>query len=173
MKPLDNINGAGIHKFFILSVIFVVIIMKTIFPKEGNAAVFKNPAGIYLLKVNNRNTRTRYEICSKLTIKILERRQWQWKQLRRLGATKGRFPVHDLLKGSFMKYLLVSVCPLKLEKTLVQSDVVIIITIYYLLKSVFLLHDRTSPCFSVKLMLDFRLHPWVLLLRTTNRFHNF
>ena len=33
------------------------------------------PAGIYLLKVNNRNTGTRCEICSKLTIKILERRQ--------------------------------------------------------------------------------------------------
>ena len=30
------------------------------------------PAGIYLLKVNNRNTRTRGEICSKLTIKIPE-----------------------------------------------------------------------------------------------------
>ena len=27
------------------------------------------PAGIYLLKVNNRNTRAKYEICSKLTIK--------------------------------------------------------------------------------------------------------
>ena len=27
------------------------------------------PAGIYLLKVNNRNSRTRCEICSKLTIK--------------------------------------------------------------------------------------------------------
>ena len=34
------------------------------------------PAGIYLLKVNNTNTRTRYEIYSKLTIKIPERRQW-------------------------------------------------------------------------------------------------
>ena len=34
------------------------------------------PADIYLLKVNNRNTRTRREICSKLTIKITERRQW-------------------------------------------------------------------------------------------------
>ena len=32
------------------------------------------PAGIYLLKVNNRNTRTRFEICSKLTIKTPERR---------------------------------------------------------------------------------------------------
>ena len=32
-----------------------------------------NPAGIYLLKVNNRNTRTRCVICSKLTIKTPER----------------------------------------------------------------------------------------------------
>ena len=32
------------------------------------------PASIYLLKVNNRNTRTRCEICSKLTIKTPERR---------------------------------------------------------------------------------------------------
>ena len=34
-----------------------------------------NPAGIYLLKVNNRNTITKCEICSKLTIKTPERRQ--------------------------------------------------------------------------------------------------
>ena len=34
-------------------------------------------AGIYLLKVNNRNTRTRCEICSVLTIKIPERRHWR------------------------------------------------------------------------------------------------
>ena len=33
------------------------------------------PAGIYLLKINNRNARTRCEICSKLTIKTPERRQ--------------------------------------------------------------------------------------------------
>ena len=33
-------------------------------------------AGIYLLKINYRNTRTRCEICSKLTIKTQERRQW-------------------------------------------------------------------------------------------------
>ena len=34
-------------------------------------------AGIYLLEFNNRNTRTRCEICSKLTRKIPERRQWR------------------------------------------------------------------------------------------------
>ena len=33
-----------------------------------------NPSGIYLLEVNIRNTRTRCELCSKLTIKIPERR---------------------------------------------------------------------------------------------------
>ena len=34
-----------------------------------------NPAGNYMFKVNNKNTRTRCEICSKLTIKIPEQ-QW-------------------------------------------------------------------------------------------------
>ena len=34
-------------------------------------------ANIYLLKVNNGNTRKRREICSNLTIKTLERRQWR------------------------------------------------------------------------------------------------
>ena len=33
------------------------------------------PAGNYMFKVNNRNTRTKCEICSKLTIKTPERRQ--------------------------------------------------------------------------------------------------
>ena len=33
-------------------------------------------ASIYLLKVNNRNTGTRYGICSKLTIKIPEQQHW-------------------------------------------------------------------------------------------------
>ena len=35
-----------------------------------------NPVGIYLLKFNDRNARTRCEICSKLTIKAPER-QWR------------------------------------------------------------------------------------------------
>ena len=38
---------------------------------------WRNPAGNCMFKVNNRNTRTRCEICSKLTIKIPERRQWR------------------------------------------------------------------------------------------------
>ena len=47
----------------------------------GNMLLKHIRAGIYLFKVNNRNTRTRCEICSKLTIKTIERHQW-----RRLGA---------------------------------------------------------------------------------------
>ena len=35
-----------------------------------------NPASIYLLKINNRNTRKRCKICSKSTIKTPERRHW-------------------------------------------------------------------------------------------------
>ena len=38
---------------------------------------FPTPADIYLLKVNNRNTRARCEICSKLTINTPERRLWR------------------------------------------------------------------------------------------------
>ena len=39
--------------------------------------LFCFPAAIYLLTVNNRNPRTRCEICSKLTIKTPERRHWR------------------------------------------------------------------------------------------------
>ena len=34
------------------------------------------PDGIYLLKVNDRNIRTRCEVCSRLTIKAPEQRRW-------------------------------------------------------------------------------------------------
>ena len=37
---------------------------------------FSNPAGNYMFKVNGRNTRTKCEICSELTIKIPARHQW-------------------------------------------------------------------------------------------------
>ena len=38
---------------------------------------FKVPAGNYMFRVSNRNTRTRCELCSKLTRQILERRHWR------------------------------------------------------------------------------------------------
>ena len=49
------------------------------FSENSNSGVYSNVhncniVGIYLLKVNNRNTRTRYELCSELTVKTPERR---------------------------------------------------------------------------------------------------
>ena len=44
------------------------------FPNKFHGRTCTHPA-FYLLKVNNRSTRTRCEICSKLTIKTPERRQ--------------------------------------------------------------------------------------------------
>ena len=35
------------------------------------------PVGIYMFKVNNRNTRSKCEICSKLTMKTPERGHWR------------------------------------------------------------------------------------------------
>ena len=39
--------------------------------------VIDNPAGIHLLKVNNRNTKTRCEMSLDITIKTQERRHWR------------------------------------------------------------------------------------------------
>ena len=43
----------------------------------SNCKKAPNPAAINLLKVNNKKTRAMCEICSKLTIKTPERRQWR------------------------------------------------------------------------------------------------
>ena len=54
--------------------------MELLLPRNNDNKVkylTPHPAGIYLLKVNNRNTRTRCEICSKLTIKTPERCHWR------------------------------------------------------------------------------------------------
>ena len=40
------------------------------------SSFYFSPASIYLLKVNNENTRTKCETCSKLIIKTPEQRQW-------------------------------------------------------------------------------------------------
>ena len=44
---------------------------------KSSIKVNNNPANIYMLKVNNGNSRKRYEICSKLAIKTPGRRQWR------------------------------------------------------------------------------------------------
>ena len=60
----------------------------------------------YMFKVNNRNTRTRYEICSKITIKTPERRQrhlvflccYFWADKCRLGYKKTLIRMAELYK---------------------------------------------------------------------------
>ena len=42
----------------------------------GEISIVDIPLNIYLLKVSNINTGTKCEICSKLTIKTTQRRQW-------------------------------------------------------------------------------------------------
>ena len=44
---------------------------------DTNSVVWFYPSIIYMFKVNNGNTRTMCEICSKLTIKTTERRHWR------------------------------------------------------------------------------------------------
>ena len=47
---------------------------------EGNtpgSITFITPANVYLFKANNGSTKKRYEICSKLSIKTSEGRQWR------------------------------------------------------------------------------------------------
>ena len=55
---------------------FIVLVKVSGNPTNSTKCTRSNPAGIYLFKVNNRNTRTRCEICSRLTIKTPERRHW-------------------------------------------------------------------------------------------------
>ena len=59
-------------------------VIKSLLPASKNAEntsvhdrKVNYPADIYMIKVNNRNTRTRWDICSKLTTKTPNRRQWR------------------------------------------------------------------------------------------------
>ena len=54
----------------------MTILFAMVWKYVGNPVTF--PANIYLFKMNNRNTRKRCEICSKLTIKTPKRRHWTY-----------------------------------------------------------------------------------------------
>ena len=72
LYPLEK--GIG-HTCFSGSRIFYQTQLVEIYLYERSlTSIIEIPAGIYLLKVNYRKTRTRCEICSKLTIKLPERR---------------------------------------------------------------------------------------------------
>ena len=55
------------------------------------------PAGNCMFKVNNRITRTRYEICQELTIKTLEQRQWRQWHLSRVFIVNTGYISHFIL----------------------------------------------------------------------------
>ena len=89
--------------------VFVIVFLVTIelecwldrnsYPKCSILDVWQGsryPTCIYLLKVNNRNTGTRCEICSKLTIKTADGRYWRRTCNRRLDRP---------LKSVFLEFL--------------------------------------------------------------------
>ena len=57
---LQSSKYASVHEYFLI--------------QSGKGNIL---ADIYLLKVNNENTWTMHEMCSNLTIKTPERRQWR------------------------------------------------------------------------------------------------
>ena len=56
------------------------------------------PTGNYMFKVNNRNTRTRCEICSKLAIKTPERHHWRL----RAGKCQPGYVIHFLTSTTML-----------------------------------------------------------------------
>ena len=86
LKPLSTIFYSFQKKVFqtLWKILFISSIKLFSFARYAFSSNFfpffphfsdSNPAGNYMFKVNNRNTRTTCEICSKLTIKTQERRQ--------------------------------------------------------------------------------------------------
>ena len=73
---VPNIRGGQNIVHENVCVTIILLEKKGKFYSLSNTCKLKSnyPAGIYLLEVNNRNTKTKYEICSELSIKIPERR---------------------------------------------------------------------------------------------------
>ena len=70
----DKQKKFGTEGFKYFSVHFVL--SQKVFCYSLGETFLTFPAGIYLFEVNNGNTRTMCEICSKLTIKTPEQYQW-------------------------------------------------------------------------------------------------
>ena len=70
IKPFDFVNFIHIREYLNLFNISHANVKNVFFIYMLKTSTF--PAGIYLLTVDNKNTRTRYAICSKLTTKTIE-----------------------------------------------------------------------------------------------------
>ena len=76
-----KILGQALLLWFIVCFFTFEILLFIIIFIHKHYYIYINPVNIFLLKANTRNTRKRYEICSKLPIKIPERRQWRLNNL--------------------------------------------------------------------------------------------
>ena len=72
-KYLDILQRSSHVHCYLLLTVKSLFIKELVSTSHGFLITIETPAGIYLLKVSNRNTRARCEICSKLTIKTPER----------------------------------------------------------------------------------------------------
>ena len=99
------------------------------------------PAGIYLLKVNDRNTRTRWELCSKLTIKTPERGQ----------VDTGWVPIPNdsfkILSEQYLQNTCVTVYSNKNQECSTEMLVFILVDSYHWLSSSFTHGGRESLWF--------------------------
>ena len=77
IRSLQKTSGSFCSLFMTLKFQFKVICLTETSCSDKSINHNLYPAGIYLLKVNNRNTGTRCEICPKLTINTPERRHWR------------------------------------------------------------------------------------------------
>ena len=66
-----------VNKISIFRVFFGILFIRGIYKLNNNEDKMATPASIYLFKFNNGNTRTVYEIGSKLTIITLEQLHWR------------------------------------------------------------------------------------------------
>ena len=91
--------------------------------------------GICLLKVNNRNTRTRCEICAKLTIKIPERRHW-----RRFGVFIVNFK--HIIAWSVCAFACASLCDCFCQTVLIYYFIVRLVTVCITSNKVWLVLEK-------------------------------
>ena len=114
-KKMCLIGGCSVSdSFCYIQLLHASLIMKG----YGAKCVFESiiPAGIYMLKVNNRNTRSRCKIWSKLTIKIPERRH-----CRRSGVFIVNFEHISHLDLVFLLLNLIGKCRLGCIQQLIMS----------------------------------------------------
>ena len=75
--PSVSISFVSLTQVFFLFFFHANVLFVSLFCFTYSLTSLSNPAGNYLFIVNNRNTRTRCEICSKLTIKTPGRLHWR------------------------------------------------------------------------------------------------